>query len=416
MRILIITLLAVLSCLPSVANAAQEAKSTLQGLIFLKDSISGGAATVYMPELKMSAITRIDGSYEINNIPEGRYAVRYSFIGYKTITDTITFNQGSKLTRNVTLEEYSIPLSTVYITPGNQDPAVYILNKMWATAKNNKSRLKEYSVVKDATFSIRNAHMISEMMDLLLSGFQKWAVKSAMSLIGMKKVFELFVKYPELKFRMTVPCQYKNGKFTEGTWKIDSQQLTEEDKQTLRKVCNVSESFNLVYGNDCLWSQKKAKKQEWKFEGSYDEGDKMIDKLSCTKKDVKYTLHIVDDEWGIIKIEKKSKSGYSATDCQEVAKGLYLPVSARNQLSSEILDAKEFEKTREYLNNPDKKAEGEDQELFERLKKKMSKDPELAARVNKILNSWESNGLRLEMMASSTARYSKVTMTSANSK
>ena len=408
----VVTMILCLGCVAAVQSAPDDDVASghtpsISGKIILGDSLAGGSASVMLPELNISAITRIDGSYEIDNIPEGRHAVRYSFLGYKTITDTLDFRRGVHLLKNVRLMEYSIPLTTVYITPKNQDPATFILGKLQTTAAANKSRLKGYSVNCEGTYSIKNADKLSEMMDLVLTGFQKKIVRMALSLMGIKKMFDLFTRYPELKFKATMPCQYSNGSFKKGTLAIQSPQLSDDDKATLKKHFSASEVFQSIYGNDCLWSKKKSKKNEWTFAGSYDEDNKTIDKLICKTAKGTTTLHVVDGEWGILKIEEQDKNTYSVRECREVADGLYLPVSRKSQLKSNLLQAKDMKELKEYINNPDKKAT-KDMEMFESLKKRMAKDPKLAAHVNQKLDEWEQTGMPIETMSSSVMRYSQI--------
>ncbi|MCC5915567.1 MAG: TonB-dependent receptor [Balneolaceae bacterium] len=51
-------------------------------------------ATVLVTELERGAPTNIDGIYSISDIPTGIYTVRFSFIGYRTITEQIEIGTG----------------------------------------------------------------------------------------------------------------------------------------------------------------------------------------------------------------------------------------------------------------------------------------------------------------------------------
>jgi TonB-dependent starch-binding outer membrane protein SusC len=51
-------------------------------------------ATVLVTELDRGAPANIDGVYSITNIPVGTYTVRFSFVGYRTLTETIQIQAG----------------------------------------------------------------------------------------------------------------------------------------------------------------------------------------------------------------------------------------------------------------------------------------------------------------------------------
>lgn len=65
--------------------------------------------TVMVPGTNLGAITDIDGYYVILRISPGEYAVRYSFVGYQTVTvDRIRVASNQTTTRNVTLSEEAV--------------------------------------------------------------------------------------------------------------------------------------------------------------------------------------------------------------------------------------------------------------------------------------------------------------------
>jgi len=54
-------------------------------------------ATVLITQLERGAATGIDGSYTIENIPVGDYNVRFSFVGFRTINQSVTISQGENV-------------------------------------------------------------------------------------------------------------------------------------------------------------------------------------------------------------------------------------------------------------------------------------------------------------------------------
>ncbi len=65
-------------------------KTSLSGTITDKETgqpIPG--VTIYIPDLKTGTVTAVDGTYKIDNLPQAKIFLQISFIGYKTITETI---------------------------------------------------------------------------------------------------------------------------------------------------------------------------------------------------------------------------------------------------------------------------------------------------------------------------------------
>ncbi|MDP4284904.1 MAG: TonB-dependent receptor [Bacteroidota bacterium] len=76
------------------------------------EALSG--ASVYIPDIKLGAVTQPDGRYEIKNIPNGTYLVEVSFVGYASQTKEITVKGHS--TVNFVLHESSLESPEVVVT------------------------------------------------------------------------------------------------------------------------------------------------------------------------------------------------------------------------------------------------------------------------------------------------------------
>jgi len=87
---------------------------TLSG--YLKDKANGEGligATVYIPVLKTGAITNSYGFYSIS-VPQGTYAVNFSFVGYRAQSPQVNLNTSQQL--NVMLEEDTKQIAEVLVT------------------------------------------------------------------------------------------------------------------------------------------------------------------------------------------------------------------------------------------------------------------------------------------------------------
>ncbi len=97
-----------------------HAQNTLQGTI--KDmetdkTIEG--VHVFVPELQKGTITNTDGTFELNNLPEGSFKVQFSHIGYKNIIRNVTIASDTVNEIRIVLESTVIQSEAVVISAGN---------------------------------------------------------------------------------------------------------------------------------------------------------------------------------------------------------------------------------------------------------------------------------------------------------
>src|SRR6056297_1334668 len=112
---IIITILLLLGPIANRADNTNERKPVLSG--YITDAATGEdliGATVYVQEIGQGTITNVYGFYSISLAP-GTYNVRYSFIGYRAKTFTITISD-KDLSRNIELEPTAEELEEVVVT------------------------------------------------------------------------------------------------------------------------------------------------------------------------------------------------------------------------------------------------------------------------------------------------------------
>ncbi|RZJ63506.1 MAG: carboxypeptidase-like regulatory domain-containing protein, partial [Flavobacterium sp.] len=72
-------------------------------------------ATIYIPDLKVTAITNNDGEFTLNNLPnKGSYLVEVHYIGYKTATKIVNFANAPTL--EFALQPTAIETKEIVIT------------------------------------------------------------------------------------------------------------------------------------------------------------------------------------------------------------------------------------------------------------------------------------------------------------
>ena len=111
--ILIIVILLV--TFSSSALYAVPGKTSLSGKV--TDKITGEAlpgVTLYVPDLKAGAVTMLDGTYKIDNLPQTKILIQISFVGYKTIIETVDMT--TTTTKDFAMETSVKEMNEVVVT------------------------------------------------------------------------------------------------------------------------------------------------------------------------------------------------------------------------------------------------------------------------------------------------------------
>ncbi len=72
--------------------------------------------SIFMPELDRGAITDDSGAYEINQIPDGEYIVKVSYLGFATIETKIHFSEGTDVAHDFILKDEVMKLDEVVVS------------------------------------------------------------------------------------------------------------------------------------------------------------------------------------------------------------------------------------------------------------------------------------------------------------
>jgi iron complex outermembrane receptor protein len=75
----------------AIFSISLKAQNSLTGRVtdVMNNSPIAGAS-IYIPDLKIGAVTKADGTYLLNNLPSGTYVVQASFLGYGLQTQSVT--------------------------------------------------------------------------------------------------------------------------------------------------------------------------------------------------------------------------------------------------------------------------------------------------------------------------------------
>ena len=99
----------------SICTSTLYSQSKLVGNIY--DSKTGESlpgATVFIPELKIGAISNANGVYELRNLPKNKFLVQVSFLGYASVVKTV--NIDSITTMDFALAESNIEAQEITVT------------------------------------------------------------------------------------------------------------------------------------------------------------------------------------------------------------------------------------------------------------------------------------------------------------
>ena len=118
-----------------IAGFSVNAQNSISGKITNTKNKPIFGVEIYALEIHKGTTSKEDGSYILNNIPNGKIKVTFSYLGYKTITKTIALNS-KNLSINITLEESSFEMDEIIIsTPFNKLQSENVMKVERLTAK-----------------------------------------------------------------------------------------------------------------------------------------------------------------------------------------------------------------------------------------------------------------------------------------
>lgn len=100
----------------AIATNSANSQNSISGNITAESDNQALPAAVYFPQLELGTMADIDGIFRIDNVPNGTYTLVYSFLGYTTISEKISFSEENPtITRTIVLTESAIEMEEVII-------------------------------------------------------------------------------------------------------------------------------------------------------------------------------------------------------------------------------------------------------------------------------------------------------------
>ncbi len=349
-------LLALLIALPGAAQ-------TLQGVVMLNDTTPCAYATVFVPSISRGVAANELGQYTLDELPAGTLQVEYACMGQQTVRRELTLAKGETLVNNETLSEKLLLLPPSIVTPDGENPAHYVLRHVWDQADLNRKRIDTWQAEVKYDFGLNDIEMIIKVIP------KKYItiIKMAAAVAGYRKIFNLLLDHPSLKAKVSLLRTYAKGKAKDSEQKVlySSETLTADEQKTLsnNKLLIEPNLFDEIYDDYELYGRKGEARDKFQLSGSYELDGKTIDVLEYvttrTSEREKVneqgdtikvkrtyttttTLHIVEDVWGILKIEKRGNSEHSLSECRDLGGGIYMPISSSNHIKHPIMKAEEI--------------------------------------------------------------------------
>ena len=381
----------------------------------LNDSTPCPYATVYIASANRGIAANEKGEYMLDELPAGNLKVEYSCMGQQTVRRELTLVKGETLIHNEALSEKLMLLPPAIVTPDGETPAHYVLRHVWEKAKENRSRIDTWQAAVKYDAGMND-------MDLLFKIIPKKymiLLKSALALGGYKKIFNLALDHPSLKAKVSLVRTYAKEKITDSEQQITecNETLTADEQKTLyrNKLLIQPDIFDEVYDDYEDWGRHGSARDKFQLVGSYEQDGKMIDVLEyietrtserekvneqgekVKEKKTRTTvsrLHVVEDDWGILKAEKKGEHIQESTECRDLGGGIYMPISSSSRLTLPTVPA-------DSLPNMIAKAEKElkDPKGFNKTEQKMLE------RFIKQLKEHEGRDIRMELFFAYDIKY-----------
>ena len=267
---------------------------------------------------------------------------------------------------------YVTTMAPLVVTPHGEDPALYILKQVAAKAKENAKTLEFEATVRDV--------MGCRDMNILLNALpkaMKFFMKIAMKMSGMWPLIDYFTGNKEVSVITECDLFFSRKKI-----EIERQQvmdaspdLNEKQVNALFKVTTFN-PFTALYGDDRRWHPKEAKGFGFKVVGALEEDGEVIDVLAGKKDRTKVTIFVVEDSWGIKRVEYTHPMGTGILEARNVGHDVYLPVSYKLRPNYTGLPADSLQKLIRKELESGEKIKRRGRSIMKRVDKQLDKNPE----------------------------------------
>ena len=121
----------------------------------------------------------------------------------------------------------------------------------------------------------------------------------------------------------------RRGKTTDYNKKLLSgANLPPKVQKNILNLFSLIDLFDILYGTATSWGENFSSKHKFTHAGTYEYGDKIVDVIEWKDSRVRAAVHIVEDDWGILKAQLYSREGeVIRCEARDSGNGVYMPVA-----------------------------------------------------------------------------------------
>lgn len=304
-------------------------RRSVSGLVYFRDTTERPApyVMVFSPRYGIGTLTDEDGRYCIS-IPQCDEAeLEYSIMGWHTEYRTVTpGGRSAAASDTVFLSLQPVMLAAAYLTPEGWSASKYILSQVWKTADRNRKKIAGYQA--DVTYNIAS-HGIPEV-STILSWFKIGLLKIAAGRFGYTPLLKYVLSHDDFYAKASLHRVVKGSKATDSDNRLleSSAPLPPKVSDNILSLFSFVNLYEMLYGEGNEWGKKFSSKHEFELVGTYEWGRHLVDILTWQDKNskVRATVHVVEDIWGVLKIEIGRGPEVITCEARDVGEGIFMPI------------------------------------------------------------------------------------------
>lgn len=318
------------------------------GKVFLRDStiLAGDYAMIYCPDCHTGVPADSQGWYRLTlkDAPDS-ISLEFSRVGYETKIIRVANKGGEINVPDVILEPQILMLTAAYITPKNMDPAQYILSRVWKQSKENRRKQMNYRADIEYEMATHELPVIAQAAPKGMLGYAKFAV----AMYGYGPLARYCLENDDFRVKVSLSRTVKGGRSKDYDQKLlrCDQKLPKKVEQNVLTLAEIIDLFDIVYGDMTDWAQDFSKKNAFKLQGTYDYNGKYVDVIEWHRTNPNMTalLHIVEEDWGILKMQMLTSEGeVLRCEARDAGNGVYMPISFLMKPAVTMIRAEKNEK------------------------------------------------------------------------
>lgn len=282
---------------------------------------------VYSSRHGIGTMTDASGHYSISIPKGGPVRLEYAIMGWKTEYLSLTIaGEGVTAADTVFLSPQPIMLAAAYIATDGEPPSRYILRQVWKKADENRKRLAGYEA--SVNYNIAS-NGIPEVAGVL-SWFKMGLIKLAASRFGYGPLLRHILKNDSFYAKAALQRSVNGSRTSDTDKRIleSNSKLPKNVESNILSMFEMVDLYNMLYGEKRDWGRKFAANHDFELVGTYMYGDRLVDILSWKNQhsDIKVTVHVVEDFWGILKLEIGRGKETIICEARDVGGGIYMPI------------------------------------------------------------------------------------------